>query len=190
MSRRRSRARPRAARSKPVAGVFMRSDAAPAALAQIPCFAFPEPAAIALARVAAYGEWRRQAAGHRAGACRHRSPRWRGWSIERALERGGGWLTAVEANALLAAVGIAVPRSTLGDVGRRSGRGGGAARACRWRVKAVGRELLHKTEHKAVRLNLQTRAEVRDRRDRADSQSLGDKMEACWCSAWSAAAPK
>ena len=45
-------ARGRAARSdKPVAGVFMRTEDAPAALAQIPCFAFPEPAAIALARV-------------------------------------------------------------------------------------------------------------------------------------------
>ena len=33
-----------------IAAIFMRSAAAPAALAAVPCYAFPEPAAIALAR--------------------------------------------------------------------------------------------------------------------------------------------
>src|SRR4029079_4580186 len=49
--------------TKPIAGVFMRSAAAPDALAAIPCFSFPEPAAIALARIAAYAEWRAEKPG-------------------------------------------------------------------------------------------------------------------------------
>ena len=99
---------------KPVAGVFMRSDAAPEALAAIPCFAFPEPAAIAMARVAAYGEWRRTPPGT-VPSLDGMSPRLARAVIDAALQRGGGWLTAVEANALLAAVGIDTPQSHLAN---------------------------------------------------------------------------
>jgi acetate---CoA ligase (ADP-forming) len=166
----------RAARAanKPIAGVFMRSDAAPGALAAIPCFAFPEPAAIAMSRVATYAEWRRQPPGIVAPLT-DVQPALARLVVERALERGGGWLTAIEASALLSAVGIAVPRSTLAtsideavDVAGRLGYPVA--------VKAVGRELIHKTEHKAVRLNLQNRGEVR--LAAADLlRSLGDKAE-------------
>ena len=47
-----------ASHGKPVLGVFMRAEGAPAALAPIPCYAFPESAALALARVTTYGRWR------------------------------------------------------------------------------------------------------------------------------------
>jgi acyl-CoA synthetase (NDP forming) len=143
---------------KPIAGIFMRSEAAPAALAEIPCFAFPEPAAIAMSRVASYGEWKRQAPGV-VPVLPDVEPSLARLVIERALQRGDGWLTAVEANALLAAVGISVPRSTLAttideavEVAERLG--------LPVAVKGVGKSLLHKTEHKAVRLNLRTRDEV------------------------------
>jgi acyl-CoA synthetase (NDP forming) len=43
-------------------------------------------------------------------------------------------------------------------------------------VKAVGPELLHKTEHKAIRLNLQTRSEVRNAAVELTRQ-LGARME-------------
>ena len=43
---------------KPVLGVFMRAEGAPASLAPIPSYAFPESAALALARVTTYGRWR------------------------------------------------------------------------------------------------------------------------------------
>ena len=43
---------------KPVLGVFMRADGAPAALSPVPCYSFPESAALALARVTTYGRWR------------------------------------------------------------------------------------------------------------------------------------
>jgi acetate---CoA ligase (ADP-forming) len=45
----------REVQGKPVLGVFMRSEGAPATLAPIPSYAFPESAALALARVTAYG---------------------------------------------------------------------------------------------------------------------------------------
>ena len=159
---------------KPVAGVFMRTGAAPDTLANIPCFAFPEPAAIALSRVAAYGEWRQRPPGtvpslpdvDRAMARA---------VMTTALQRGGGWLTPVEANALLAAVGIATPRSNLA-----SSIDEAVERAMRLglpvALKAVGPELLHKTEHKAIRLNLQTRAEVRLAASEL-TRALGSKMD-------------
>ena len=144
---------------KPVAGVFMRSAAAPESLASIPCFAFPEPAAIALARVAAYSEWRHSAPGT-VPTLPDIQPRMARAVIDSALARGGGWLNTVEANALLAAVGIATPRSILAASVDEA-----VAAAVRFgfpiALKAVGRELLHKTEHKAIRLNLQNSADVR-----------------------------
>ena len=159
---------------KPVAGVFMRSEDAPEALAAIPCFAFPEPAAIALARVSAYGAWRRRDPGT-VPELADVDPELARLIVERALERGGGWLTPVEATALVAAVGITVPRSALAssiDQAVEMAERLGYPVA----VKAVGTELLHKTEHKAVRLNRRTRAEVRFAA--ADLlRSLGDRIE-------------
>jgi acetyl coenzyme A synthetase (ADP forming)-like protein len=159
---------------KPVVGVFMRSAAAPGALDSIPCFAFPEPAAIALARVSHYGEWRHASPGT-VPTLPHIVPSMARAVIVTALNRGGGWLTAVEANALLAAVGIPTPRSNLaGSVDE--------AVECAARlgfpvaIKAVGRELLHKTEHKAVRLNLQTASDVRAAAMELTRQ-LGARME-------------
>ena len=159
---------------KPIAGVFMRSEDAPAALSKIPCFAFPEPAAIAMSRVAAYGQWRRQPAGV-VPLLPDVQPALARLVVERALHRGGGWLTAVEANALLAAVGIATPRSNLAtsvdDAVEMAERLGYPVA-----LKAVGRSILHKTEHKAVRLGLDNRIAVR-LAAASLTKSLGDKME-------------
>jgi len=125
----------------------------------IPCFAFPEPAAIGMARVAAFGEWRRKAPGV-VPKLADLQPSLARLVIERAIGRGGGWLTPVEANALLSAVGITVPRSTLVssiDEAVLAAERLGYPVA----VKAIGPSLLHKTERKAVRLNLSGRSEVR-----------------------------
>ena len=159
---------------KPVAGIFMRSEAAPDALEKIPCFAFPEPAAIAMARVAAYAEWRQKKPGI-IPMLQAVEPSLARLVVERALERGGGWLTPIEASALLSAVGVAVPRSNVVssiveavDMAARLG--------FPIALKAVGPALLHKTEHKAIRLSLQTRAEVRAAATELTS-ALGDKVE-------------
>ena len=159
---------------KPVAGVFMRSHAAPESLAAVPCYAFPEPAAIALARVAAYGEWRRQPLGEipsfpdfHPGLARA--------VVEAALGRGGGWLTPVEANALLSAAGIATPRShvaTSVDDAVEAAMKLGLPVA----LKAIGAALLHKTEHRALRLNLETKGAVRLAACEL-TKALGDRMD-------------
>ena len=159
---------------KTVAGVFMRSLAPPETLEAVPCFAFPEPAAIALARVAAYGEWRRQTPGS-VPELRDLQPALARRIIELVLKRGGGWLTAVEANALMAAVGITTPLSHFvtsveGAVEAAVKLGFPVA------VKAVGAKLLHKTEHKAIRLNLTDKASVRQAA-LALTRELGDRMD-------------
>lgn len=163
-----------ASADKPIAGVFMRSEAAPEALALIPCFAFPEPAAIAMARVAQYAEWRRTEPGV-VPQLSDIQPELARLVIARARERGGGWLTSIEANALMSAVGIAVPRSMLAasidEAVQMADRLGYPIA-----LKAVGAELLHKTEHKAVRLNLTSRSEVRLAAT-ALTRALGSRMD-------------
>lgn len=159
---------------KTVAGVFMRTGAAPDALSAIPCFAFPEPAAIALSRVAQYAEWRRTPPGT-VPTLGGLSPTLARAVIDSVLQRGGGWLSAVEANALMAAAGIATPPShmarTVDDAVTVADRIGYPVA-----IKGVGTALVHKTEHKAVRLNLKSAAEARDAA-RELSTSLGDKMD-------------
>jgi len=159
---------------KPIAGIFMRSDDAPAALSAVPCFAFPEPAAIAMSRVAAYGEWRRQPIGM-VPPLPDVQPALARLVVKRAQERGGGWLTSVEANALIAAVGIATPRSNLAtsvdDAVQTAERLGYPVA-----VKAVGPSLLHKTEHKAIHLNLENRLAVRAAAASL-TNTLGEKMD-------------
>ena len=113
---------------KPVLGVFMRSGAAPAALARIPCFSFPGAgrhragARRRVRRVAAH------AARHRAVALRHRSPAMaraviygRGRARRRLADRGRSERAARVGRHRHAAL---EPRR----VHRRGRRGGGAAR--------------------------------------------------------------
>ena len=145
---------------KPVLGVFMRAEGAPAAMAPIPCYPFPESAAIALGRVATYGAWRAKPAGELpiksdvevAGARN---------VIDGASTRGDSWLTADESRRLMTAIGVATPESRLVvdvDAAVSAARTIGFPIA----VKAIGPALLHKTERQAVVLNLTSEAAVRD----------------------------
>jgi acetate---CoA ligase (ADP-forming) len=148
----------RASRDKPVLGVFMQAAGAPPALAPIPCYAFPESAAIALAQVATYGEWRARSGEAPPRLDRIDRGRIRA-VIDAVLSRGGGWTTAGEATELLAAAGIqsadARVVTTVDDALR-------AASAIGYPVvlKALGATLLHKTERQAVALSLATPAAV------------------------------
>lgn len=159
---------------KPIAGVFMQSSGAPTTLGNIPSFAFPEPAAIALSRAADYGDWRRRPSGT-VPALAGVTPSMARAVVEAVTARGGGWLTTLEADTLMASAGIATPKSNVADsideaveIAERLG--------LPVALKAVGRELLHKTEHKAIRLDLETCADVRAAA--ADlTHTLGAKME-------------
>ncbi len=148
---------------KPVLTVFMSArgvpDALTAADVRIPSYTFPESAAIALARVAQYGEWRNRPLGT--------PPTFDGIRredaaalVSAALGRGGGWLTPEESYTLLTCYGIpaAAQRTaaTPDDAARAADEIGGAVA-----LKAVGAQILHKSELGAVRLGLRGAAEVR-----------------------------
>jgi acetyl coenzyme A synthetase (ADP forming)-like protein len=149
---------------KPVLTVFMSARGVPDALAapgvRIPSYTFPESAAIALARVARYGEWRRRPPGtppiltdvRRDDAAS---------LVSAALSRGGGWLGPEASHAVLRCYGIPTVAqriaATPDDAGRAAEEIGGKIA-----LKAVSVEILHKTELDAVRLNLQGAQEVRE----------------------------
>ena len=149
----------RTTNGKPVLGVFMRAEGAPDTLAPIPCYAFPESAALALARVATYGEWRSKPTEPAPRLDRFDRVRIR-HIVDGVLARGGGWATADEATGLLAAAGMECAASrvanTLEDVLQ-------AAATIGYPVvlKALGPALLHKTERHAVALDLANATEVR-----------------------------
>jgi acetate---CoA ligase (ADP-forming) len=138
---------------KPVLGVFMRSAGAPAALAPIPSYAFPESAALALARVTAYGQWRAKPVvpapvlpSFNVHGIRQ--------VVDAALRRGAGWATQEETQALLLAAGIpsaasCVVKSLDEAIKIASQLGYPVA------LKALGPTLLHKTERRAVTLSIQ-----------------------------------
>ena len=137
---------------KPVLGVFMRAEGAPAALAPIPCYAFPESAALALARVTTYGRWLAKPV--ESPPIVDRFDRYRIRTVvAQVLSRGGGWAAPEESAAMLSAAGIDTAASraatTLDDaVEAASSIGYPVA------LKALGPTLLHKTERRAVALNV------------------------------------
>ncbi|MEE8331190.1 MAG: GNAT family N-acetyltransferase [Acidimicrobiia bacterium] len=103
--------------SKTMLAVFMDASGAPAELVgggvQVPTYLFPEPAAQALARAAAYGEWRRRPEGtiaHFEDVSRKQAQK----VVEEALARmgdGGGWLEPAEVEAVLGAYGLGLAKS-------------------------------------------------------------------------------
>src|SRR5258708_14865513 len=93
---------------KPVIASFMGAQGVLPDLAPVPSFPFPESAAVALAAVARYGEWLREPLPR--GASMDEALRLEVRThVERALERGGGWLAAGERGALLRAARIPPP---------------------------------------------------------------------------------
>jgi acetyl coenzyme A synthetase (ADP forming)-like protein len=142
--------------STPVATTLMGGSAVESELrvdgTKIPSFSFPEQAAIAVARAAAYGRWRTRPEGT--------VPRFDDVGrdeayavIAGALGRGGGWLTAEELEELLGCWGLRVTRSARAETPEEaaaaaSGLAGPVA------LKAVGPDIVHKTDVGAVRLGL------------------------------------
>jgi acyl-CoA synthetase (NDP forming) len=148
-----------ASSGKPILAVMMRSEGAPPTLLNVPSYAFPESAAIALSRVTRYGEWRRKPAGI-VPEFPDISPEAARDVVASALARGDGWLTTDEISRLLSAVGIQQASSRFCRTPDESVR---CASEIGFPVvlKAVGPTLLHKTERQAVVLDLTTEEEVR-----------------------------
>ena len=149
----------RGAHGKPVLGVFMRAEGAPAALSPIPSYAFPESAALALARVTRYGRWRAKPVEVPPALDRFDRAHIRAM-VDGILYRGGGWATADEASALLSAAGITCASARVAtsmDEALQVASVIGYPVA----LKALGPTLLHKTERRAVSLNIAHAASLR-----------------------------
>jgi acetyl coenzyme A synthetase (ADP forming)-like protein len=120
---------------------------------RIPSFSFPEQAAIAVARAAAYGRWRTRPEGS--------VPRFEDVRrdeayavIAGALGRGGGWLTAEELEELFGCYGLPVARSAR--VATPEEAAGAAERlGAPVALKALGPDIVHKTDVGGVRLGLE-----------------------------------
>ena len=157
---------------KPVLGVFMRAEGAPAALRPVPCYSFPESAALALARVTTYGRWRARPAVPPPSLDRFTRGSIRA-IVEQVLGRGGGWTTAEEAASLLAAAGIpCAPARVAGTAD--SAVLAAAALGYPVALKALGPTLLHKTERRAVSLNLSDDAALRAAFDDFSNRFAGE----------------
>ncbi|MGE3344046.1 MAG: GNAT family N-acetyltransferase [Vicinamibacterales bacterium] len=144
---------------KPVLGIFMSAQGAGPMLSPIPCFEFPESAAVALARAAGYGEWLARPVETPpevdldATAIRD--------LVATVMTRGGGWLTPDEAEALIHAAGVPVPTSIAvasedAAVAAAAQIGGTVV------LKAVGPTILHKTEVGGVRVGLMGEQAMRE----------------------------
>jgi acyl-CoA synthetase (NDP forming) len=126
---------------------------------RIPSFAFPEQAAIALARAAGYGRWRERPVGTVRAFTDIRQDEAYGIVAE-AMGRGDdGWLTATEVERLLDCYGLRTARSRSVETPREAGEaaaeiGGPVA------LKASAPDIVHKTEVGAVALGLSGSDEV------------------------------
>ncbi len=127
----------------------------------VPAYAYPESAARALGRAAAYGRWLARPAGTVPELDRIRAADARAL-IAAFLDRlpGGGWLPPAEAAELLRCYGIPLVQT------RMAADSGAAARAaaelgCPVVIKADVPGLLHKSDAGAVRLDLRTPEDAR-----------------------------
>jgi acetate---CoA ligase (ADP-forming) len=161
--------------SKPVLATFLGTQGLAPQLAPVPSFAFPESAAIALAHVTRYGEWLRQPV--QAPDVLPDDLRTPVRSIvERLRAEGKSWLSPLECESLLEAAGVPALQSR---VARTEDEAVAAARAAGFPavLKAIGTDILHKTDVGGVRLGLASDDAVR-KAFAALSARLGDRLEA------------
>jgi acyl-CoA synthetase (NDP forming) len=161
-------------REIPILAVFMSGERDPSPGRNgrpVPRFLYPEDAARALARAARYAEWRRSPPDktRALGGGRQEEA---AAVIAEALGDGPGWLRFNSVSRLLDCYGIPVapwrPASSPAEVEETARELGGPVV-----VKAIGRELLHKTEAGAVRLDLESATAARAAAAEID-RSLGE----------------
>jgi acetyl coenzyme A synthetase (ADP forming)-like protein len=146
--------------TKPVLANFISARGAPRELAPIPSYLFPEAAVTALARVTAYGAWRRRPKGLIPTFADIRTDVLRD-VVDKALARGEGWLTPAEMETLVKAVGISTTPARLVTTAEEAVA---AADEMGYPVvlKVVGPEIVHKTEVGGVMLDIAGEMALRD----------------------------
>jgi acyl-CoA synthetase (NDP forming) len=142
--------------SKPVLAVFMSSRGVPAELRAaellVPSYAFPEMAAIALARAVRYGEWRSQPT-ETPPVLSDARPDEAAAVVAAALGRGDGWLEPAEVHRLLGCYGLSVATQAIAATPEEAATMA-AQIGPEVALKAVAPDVVHKTEMGAVRLGL------------------------------------
>ena len=161
--------------SKPVIATFMGSRNVRGELGRIPSYRFPESAVTALARATAYGAWRRRPRGSMK-TFPDVQPEVVRRVIDGALARGHGWLTPPEAKALVEAAGLSIASTSVAATADEAIV---VARHIGYPValKAVGPEIVHKTDVGGVILNIPNETRLRDAFSSLKSR-LGDAMTA------------
>jgi acetyl coenzyme A synthetase (ADP forming)-like protein len=148
----------------PLLAVFMSSTGQPTELQTpaltIPCYSFPESAAMALARAAAYAEWRRRSGTHAVrpdGVRQHEAAA----LVSDAVGHASDWLQAPDVARLLSCYGLPLVEqcvvATPAEAGEAAASLGGPLA-----LKAIVPGLIHKTEARAVQLDLQDGDAVRE----------------------------
>jgi acyl-CoA synthetase (NDP forming) len=162
-------------KSKPLLAVFLSAKGTPEELrsadVNIPSYAFPETAAIALARAARYREWRDRpetTAPSFEDVRRDEAAA----VVAKALCRGDGWLTAEEIAVLMSCYGLPLVEQRIVATAEEAGAaaeeiGGSVA------LKGIAPGVIHKTEAGAVRLHLE-KAEV----VRAAARTMTEQLKA------------
>ena len=143
---------------KPIVATFMQIDGAPTVLTPVPCYPFPESAAMALARVASFAEWRNRDEGSVVSFDDVNRDRAR-TVVSGVLARGGGWLTPAEVQAALAAVGV---KAAAGRMVNSKDEAAEVARDIGFPVvmKAISPAIVHKSDAGAVKLGVSSPQEV------------------------------
>jgi acetyl coenzyme A synthetase (ADP forming)-like protein len=162
----------------PVLAVFMSAEGAPPDLSSadltIPAYAFPEDAARALARVAAYGVWRSTPPGEVPSFAGLRSEE-AASVIATALSLRRNWLEAADATRLLDCYGLAMPKAevvrTPAEAAQAAARMGGEVA-----LKAVAPTLLHKSDVGAVAVGLASDVEQAGERMAERVQRAGHEL--------------
>ena len=149
-------------RSKPVLAVFLSAGEAPAELRQgevrVPCYRFPETAAIALSRAARYHEWRNRPEAppvHFEDVLRDEAAA----LVSTALARGEDWLNPKETAALFACYGLPLIEQQFAESPEDAGAIAAEMNAA-VALKAIAPGVIHKSELGAVKLRLKGREQV------------------------------
>jgi acetyl coenzyme A synthetase (ADP forming)-like protein len=165
---------------KPIIANFLSSPSASrspsTATRRVPSFAFPESAVRALARAARYGQWRMRPAGARPELPDVRPTAARA-VVQAALARSprGGWLDPKGVIDLLGAYGIPLSPSRVVGTADEAVEAA-ASLGYPVAIKAIGADLVHKSDVGGVRLGLSSPDEVVQALT-AMRSTLGDRME-------------
>lgn len=149
-------------RRVPVLTAFMSARGLPPELqgddVQVPSYRFPEQAAIALAKAAAYGKWRNRPPGEIPEFSEIRRDEATS-IIASALREGEGWLSPEHVEQLFSCYGLPIApvrrAATPEEAGAFADELAGPVA-----LKAIGPKILHKTEVGAVQLDLSGSADV------------------------------